>query len=204
MASPAICIRSASIANNSFQITDLWPNRSQANPVVDPTPQGPRYLRQPENQLPTVDGNGLTTNTTSGLTAYVLLTAQDGNPAAPTPAQAKLMADAVIAEMRTGGALTQADISALYAGEVVGFGIGTGVVEEILSILAGAKFTLEAGVDTTILGNATATRFDTGAFKAVNENDSSFWLSVARGQLNTAISNELVVCYDGEGNVLPR
>jgi hypothetical protein len=203
MASPAICIRDASIANNSFQITDLWPNRAQANPVVDPVAQGPRYLRQPENQLPTVDQNGLTTNSTSGLTSYILITAQDGNPAAPTPAQAKLIADAVISEMRAGGALTALRLGVIYGNAVAGFSLGTGSVEDILSILAGAKFTLEVGVDTTLLANATATRFDSTVFKAVNENDSSFWISVARGQLSTAISEELVVCYDGAGNVLP-
>lgn len=203
MASPAICIRDISIANNSFQITDLWPNRAQANPVLDPVPQGPRYLRQPENQLPTVDNGGLTTNASSGLTAYVLITAQGGGNVQPTPAQAKLLADALISEMRAGGALTEADINALYGATVAGFTIGTGVVEEILSILSGAKFTLEVGVDTTLNGNATATRFDGAVFKAVNENDSSFWISVARGQLSTAIANEMVVCYDGAGNVLP-
>ena len=45
MASPAICIRDTSISNGQILVKDMWPNRSQANPVVDPAPQGPRYLR---------------------------------------------------------------------------------------------------------------------------------------------------------------
>lgn len=203
MPSPAICLRDASIANNSFQITDLWPNRAQANPVLDPVPQGPRYLRQPENELPTVDLAGVTTNSSSGVTAYILITAQDGGNNQPTPAQAKLIADAVISEMRAGGSLTAGALAAVYNGAVAGFSLGTGVVEELLSVLSGAKFTVEVGVDATLNGLATATRFDSTVFKAVNENDSSFWISVVRGQLSTAISNEMVVCYDGDGNVLP-
>ena len=41
MASPAICIRDTSISNGQILVKDMWPNRSQANPVVDPAPQGP-------------------------------------------------------------------------------------------------------------------------------------------------------------------
>ena len=36
MPSPVICLRDATIPNNVFQITDLFPNRSQRNAVIDP------------------------------------------------------------------------------------------------------------------------------------------------------------------------
>jgi len=73
MPNPVICLRDENIPNNSFQITDLFPNRSQRNPVVDPVAQGPRYLRQPEDKTPVV-ANGAVSKAVSGLTAYLLTT----------------------------------------------------------------------------------------------------------------------------------
>lgn len=220
MASPVICIRDAAISNNSFQITDLWPNRAQANPVLDPAPQGPRYLRQPENVLPVLDG-GLIVREVSGLAAYLLANIDDGAGAAISEANAKTIADAIIAEMRDGGELTVAALNGFVDATVAGAGvIGTdtssGSLADILSILAGAKFTLPAGYEVEAAGAfvpaVNADLFDSTVFSPVNENDSSFWISLARGQLRKAISSNtnprtgaavdpLVVVYLGDGTV---
>ena len=74
MNNPVICLRDANIPNGSLMIKDMWPNRSQANPVVDPAPQGPRYIRQPENTLPVVTGGLTVAREVSGLAAYLLVT----------------------------------------------------------------------------------------------------------------------------------
>ena len=78
MPSPAICIRDTSISNGQILVKDMWPNRSQANPVVDPAPQGPRYLRVAETTtLPTVAA-GVVTTEVRGLAAYLLVNLDDG------------------------------------------------------------------------------------------------------------------------------
>ena len=77
MNNPVICIRDASIVNGSLMVKDMWPNRSQANPVVDPAPQGPRYVRQPENVLPVVANQAVSAEV-RGLASYLLMTIDAG------------------------------------------------------------------------------------------------------------------------------
>jgi len=223
MASPVICIRDAGISNNSFQITDLWPNRAQANPVLDPAPQGPRYLRQPDNTLPVVADGAVTTRAVSGLAAYVLANTDNGAGAAISAADAKTIADAIIAEMRDGGELTTDVLNAFVGATVeeagiIGTDTSSGALADILSILAGAKFTLPVGYvfenGGAFVPATNADLFDTTVFSAVNENDSSFWISLARGQIRKAVSarvdprtgaalDPLVVVYLGDGTVAP-
>ena len=107
MANPVICIRDASIKNGQLMVSDLFPNKSQASAVIDPAPQGPRYLRVVENETPVV-ANDVVTRDVSGLTAYFLVTLDiDGaNLANPTVVQASQFASAVITEMRAGGDLS--------------------------------------------------------------------------------------------------
>ena len=215
MPSPVICIRDASIKNGQIMVKDLFPNRSQANPVVDPAPQGPRYLRVPENVLPTV-ANNVVSKEVSGLAAYLLVTidAAAGN-ANPTPAQAFEMAEALISEMRTGGGLTLAEINAVLAGVVGGTGIvGTGnstaTVNNILQILGGAPFTVPAGVsvNATFQVEAGQANLFTAFHNPIAFEDSSFWISLAKGDLlglkssrtvNGQVLDPYVVVYNGTG-----
>lgn len=217
MSNPVICIRDASVANSVFQITDFWPSRSQANPVVDPAPQGPRYLRQPENTLPVVTALAVAREV-SGLAAYLLVTV-DADGANFTGAQAKAAADAIITAMRAGDALAEADINDILDGVVAGAGIvGTGnstaTVGNILAILGGAKFVVPVGtdVDDAYLTEAQQEAlFDSDVYSPINDQDSSFWLSLARGQLRKAISSRvsrtgavldpLVVVYLADGTI---
>lgn len=224
MASPVICMRDASIPNNVFQIVDLFPNRSQLNPVVDPVAQGPRYLRQPVNTTPVVDGLAIAREV-SGLTAYILVN-QDDNADILSVTDASRIADLYISRMRDGLALDLATMNGLIQGggagelnlpnvEIEGNNAST-TTAEILSILSGASYTVPAGhifdADPG-LTLPTESFFDTTVFKAIDENDSSFFLSLARGALSKAKSvridpvsgttlDPLVVVYDGAGNVL--
>lgn len=221
MNSPVICIRDLSIPNGSLMIKDMWPNRSLANPVVDPAPQGPRYLRQPENTLPVVVAD-VVTREVSGLAAYLLVTVDAGDAGANfTPAQAKTAADDIITEMRTGGDLDVATVEGILAGVVEGSGIvGTGdstaTLGNILAIVGGAKFVVPAGTDVGAVFQTEAAQealFDTGAYAPIVDEDSSFWISLAQGNLFKAKNNRvnpvtgaaldpLVVVYDVDGTVL--
>ena len=154
MPSPVICVRDASIPNNVFQIVDLFPNRSQRNPVVDLPPQGPRYLRQPVNATPVVDGLTIAKEV-SGLTAYLLVN-QDNDNDVLSVVQATSIANLYITRMRSGLSLNVATMNALIQGnqqqgeldlpdvEIEGAN-STATTAEILSILSGAKYTVPAG-----------------------------------------------------------
>jgi len=209
MASPVICLSDSSIGNGQLMIKDMWPNRSQANPVVDPAPQGPRYLRVVETATPVVANNAVA-KTVSGLSAYLLVTIDAGaGNVNPTPAQADDMASALIAEMRAGNALTLADIDtaldAVVAGTgIVGTGNSTATVNNILQILGGAPFTVPTGVDVNAnfqLEQGQANLF-TSSFNPIIEEDSSFWISLAQGDILGAKSAGFIVVYDGDGNVI--
>lgn len=214
MASPAICIRSTSISNGQLMVKDLWPNRSQANPVLDPAPQGPRYLRVVETAtLPVVVG-GVVTTEVSGLAAYLLANLDDGanDPAVGAsilPADAVSIAEQLVSIMRVAGALTEALINGVIAGVVATAGINvatsTATVEDILQILAGARYTVPAGHVVEANGAFTSPAssfFNYNIMSPVIEEDSSFWISVAKGDLLGLKNADYVVVYDGEGNVL--
>lgn len=225
MASPVVCIRDTSITNGQLMVKDLWPNRSQANPVVDPVAQGPRYLRVVGTPtLPVLTGTVLA-KTVTGLAAYLLVTIdRAAGTANISPAESVTMAEALISEMRTGADLTLNDIDTVLDGVVGGTGIvGTGdstaTVNNILQILAGAVFTVPAGYDLETAQNAPrwlsagdqADSFDESVFQPIIEEDSSFWISVAQGDLLLMKSTRTVkgvnldpyvVVYDGAGNAL--
>lgn len=223
MASPVICIRDTAISNGQLIVKDMWPNRSLANPVVDPAPQGPRYLRVVETPtLPVLNGT-VVARTVSGLAAYLLVTLdlQAGN-ANITPAQAVDCAEAIISEMRVGGDLELADINGLIQAvgaplnaTGIGLGASTATVNNILQILGGATFTVPAGYDLEDINNAPqwlsvadqASSFS-AFFNPIVEEDSSFWISLAQGDLlglksprtvNNVVLDPYVVVYDGAG-----
>ena len=209
MASPVICLSDSSIGNGQLMIKDMWPNRSHANPVVDPAPQGPRYLRVVETATPVVANNAVV-KTVSGLSAYLLVTVDAGaGNANPSPAQADAMADALITEMRAGNALTLADINtaldAVVGGTgIVGTGNSTATVNNILQILSGAPFTVPTGVsvNATFQVEQGQANLFTSSFNPIIEEDSSFWISLAQGDILGAKNAGFVVVYDGDGNVI--
>ena len=215
MASPAICFRDDTVENGSFQIKDMWPNRSQANPVVDPAPQGPRYIRQPENELVGAT-NGVVDVVAVGLSAYLLANTDNGAGAALTPAQAFVASNTLLARMRAGQSMLLADINTAVddasgngGAEAVDANnglTGSGSVEDVLAILAGARFSLDAGYEFenggVFVPAVNSDLFDAGKYQRIDEDDSSFWISVAQGDLSKAKDLGIVVVYDGEGSVI--
>lgn len=215
MASPAICFRDDTVENGSFQIKDMWPNRSQANPVVDPAPQGPRYIRQPENELVGAT-NGVVDVVAVGLSAYLLANTDNGAGAALTPAQAFVASNTLLARMRAGQSVLLADINTAVDNASGNGGAetvdanngltGSGSVEDVLAILAGARFSLDAGYEFenggVFVPAVNSDLFDAGKYQRIDEDDSSFWISVAQGDLSKAKDLGIVVVYDGEGSVI--
>lgn len=209
MPSPVICLRDATIPNNIFQITDLFPNRSQRNAVVDPVAQGPRYLRQPENETPIVDGLTVS-KSVSGLTAYLLVN-QDNNNDILSVTDATSIANLYITRMRSGLVLDTATMNANIQGNgngqldlanvTIEGGNASTTTAEILSILSGAKYTVPAGHifdGDPGLTLPTVSFFNQSVFSAIDPSDSSFYISVARGQISVAKSPST----DAKGNVI--
>lgn len=230
---PLICLRRTDIPNSTLQVTDLWPNKSQANAAIDPYPQGPRYVSQPAAPaLATLVTGPLATKTfgvaQSGLSAFLLvnvkIAAGAPNPAL-TPAQALLCANALVTEMRAGNALTLGDINAAMQAVVANATLQnpapSTAVADLLRVLAGATYTVPAG--TVIQSGAgawvaqaspsafNAACFDFDTYVDVNVADSSFYISVAQGQLNGFTSSAFsykgttgaaLVVYDNAGAVL--
>jgi hypothetical protein len=223
MANPVICIRDASIKNGQLMVSDLFPNKSQASAVIDPAPQGPRYLRVVENETPSVS-NLVVTRDVSGLSAYFLVTLDvDGAGINPTVAQATAFANAVIAEMRNGADLSEMRdvIGGVFNDDTglegqLGAGSSTATTANILAILGGAHFTVPAGtdVDDAYISVADqASLFDETVYAPIHDEDSSFHISLAEGFLSKAKSarvdprtNEaldpLVVVYGSDGSLL--
>ena len=224
MPSRVICIRDASIKNGSLMVKDLFPNRSLANPSIDPAPQGPRYLRVVETPtLPVLDGTVIA-QTVSGLSAYLLVTLDlQAGGANITPAQAEEIALDLITEMRAGNSLTLAEINDVIQDannpnlNATGLGLGdsTATVNNILQILGGATFTLGAGHDLEDANNAPQFMSEDNQASSFSDfhnpivfEDSSFWISLAQGDLsglkssrtvNNVVLDPYVVVYDGTG-----
>jgi hypothetical protein len=229
---PFICLRRTDIPNSTLQVTDLWPNKSQSNPSIDPYPQGPRYVSQPAAPaLATLVTGPLATKTfgvaQSGLSAFLLVNAKVAagapNPAL-TPAQALLCANALVTEMRLGNALGLAQINAAMAAVVANAalqGVATSVVPDLLRVLSGATYTVPAG--TVIQSGAgawvaqgspaafNAACYDFSTYVDVNVADSSFYISLAQGKLNGFTSSAFsykgttgaaLVVYDNAGAVI--
>lgn len=228
---PFICLRRTDIQNSTLQVTDFWPNRSQANASIDPQPQGPRYVSNvAAPSLVTLASTGGTQRyfpaATGGLSAYLLANVQVGavGPAL-TPAQALTASNNLVTRMRSGLPLALANIDAVLAAVIATASLtgnaSTGAVTDVLRILAGATYTVPAATivqDAAAVFVAQATpaawnanNFDFNTYKDILSTDSSFYISVAEGQLDgfssanflyRGTTGAAVVIYTDVGSVL--
>ena len=230
---PFICLRRADIPNSTLQVTDFWPNRSQFNPSQGPAAQGPRYVAAPvTNAVVLTDVGGVKTFTgaKSGLAAYLMANVQALGAAgvALTPAEATAAAAALIVIMRAAGSLSLASINVSLAASVgvgtelttLGGSLSTGTVMDVLRILSGATYTVAAGTQVQAGGVFTAqagapawntANFDFDAYSDILVMDSSFYISLAQGQLAgftgatfsyLGTVSPALVAYDDAGSVL--
>lgn len=197
---PYIIKKNTTVPDGVVQVKDLWPNKSQANAVIDPKPYGFRYINGPQNTALTssIASASAFLQECSGLSAYLLCNvsasaAGQGVGNAVTVAQANALATAIIGVVTAGGALTAAAINGLAA-QAVFADVTAGNVSDILSILAGASYVVPAGhvykntVNDDII-------LPTSSFFVNNEArlfDSSFYISNAVGDISVMKSSSFV------------
>jgi hypothetical protein len=202
---PFICLARTDIPDSVLQVTDLWPNKSQYNPSVDPAPSGPKYINAPvtNNVVLTTAGDVKTfTAAKVGLAAYLLANVQqDGvGGIAMTPTQGNVAAAALIAAMRAGSVLNLAAINVILVAACgagteltnAGGSLSTGAVSDVLRILSGTPYEVPAGTQIqgagpifTVQASAAAwnaANFDS-AFHDVLPTDSSFYTSLSFGKI---------------------
>lgn len=222
-----ICLIRTDIPEGVLQVLDLTPNTSQRNLVYDPEGQT-RYVsyRVQNDEVATSGAGPITTDAEySGLAAYLIDHVENtgGGGVALTAAEANSIADAVIAEMDAGNALTLSDVNTLINAEagVSGsdldgtLGNSTGSLADVLNLLAGEVYTLPASSQVEDGGN----NFDTtvsGSFASterVRDTYQSGFFEISRlaGHLAGFKSSNFeylgtagaaVVVYDKDGNVV--
>ena len=201
---PFICLARTDIPNSTLQVTDLWPNKSQTNPVIDPPAVGPLYINAPTTAnvtLTTVGAVQTFTVAASGLAAYLLANVQAAGAggSALTPAQGNAAAAALIAAMQAGSALSLAAINALLVAAAgagteltsAGGSLSTGAVSDVLRILGGITYTVPAGTQIQAAGPIFNPQGSPAVFNAANfadhkdilPTDSSFYQSLAYGKV---------------------
>jgi hypothetical protein len=208
---PFILARRSEIQNGSVQITDLFPNATQANLVNDPRPQGPFYVRVPNigatgRTRPIIktnsDGSLEFLNRCNGLVAYLIANVEvNGGIAGPalTVPLAEVAADNILARVRAGQTLTVGNINAILSdndvaaaptdldGASVAGSSSTGDLSEVLAILAGEDYIINAGVAIQTAGGLKAAVIAPGTLgstmRTLVPNDSSWKISFSEGCL---------------------
>lgn len=226
---PFICLARTDIPDSTLQITDLWPNKSQYNPTLDPPPSGPRYINAPVTNNVVLHTAGAVKTFQAayvGLAAYLLLNVQHAGAggAALTPVQANAAAAALIAAMRAGSALDLASINAILVANCgagteltsLGGSLSTGTVADVLRILSATPFTVPAGTQIQAAGPIfhaqTQPAFNASCFDAaihdVLPTDSSFYQSLSFGKiagfksasfLYRGVTGKALTVYDDAG-----
>ena len=176
-----ICRVRTDIPAGVLQITDLHPNTSQASAIYQPnTMSGYAPLRVENEELAALVANK-TTAAFKGLAAYLIdncIETTTGPGASITVAKANAAAVALIALADAGSGLTEAEVNSAITGAGVAANVdinaggSTGVLTDILKILAGGKFTLPAGSE--VGGKNTAS----GAANLGSFNDNTVMINV--------------------------
>jgi len=211
---PYIIARRPEIQNGSVQITDLFPNDSQRNLVNDPVGQGPFYVRtanlgQSGSLRPVIRVNA--DNSTEflrrcdGLVAYLVANVEvnpggnGGAGPALTISQAETAVENIMARVRAGSTLAIGDINAILTAADVGNGAtdldgasvvdsnSTGSLVEVLAILAGESYVINAGVSVQDVNGAKVIVVAPGTLgstmRTLVQNDSSWKISFSEGAL---------------------
>jgi hypothetical protein len=203
---PFICLRRTDIPDHTLQITDLWPNKSQYNAVIDPPAVGPRYINAPvTNNVVLTTGAGVTkylAQAYTGLAAYLIVNVQATGAGgdALTPTEANAAAAAIIAAMHAGTAQTLAAINLLLVAAAgagteltsAGGSISTGTVMDVLRILSGVTYTAPYNTNIQTAGGVFNPQASAATWNAANfdsnildilPTDNAFYLSLNNGKI---------------------
>ena len=151
-----VVARRKEVQNGSVMVTDLFPNKSQLNPTIDPSGQSPLYIKTP------ILGKKVTLSTpvagtvnvrfkAEGLVPFLIKNVQHGGGGALSLAEATAAADAIMLAVRAGTVLNEAAINTILAtatgnnaATVLDDGAGgstsVATVEDILRILSGETY----------------------------------------------------------------
>jgi len=209
---PFVCPRS------TFQVTDLFPHKTQDSAVYTPVFEGPITLKAHDraiNEAVALDGNFDTAQAYAGVSAYILATTDDAGNAL-TANQANGIGTDIVSAFTSGTELTQSVLDAIVVVNTQGGNAFDGDLVELLQIVSGYKvFTLPAqSIGDQNNAGAFEGPFVLGAFftdpsdgfldSTITLFGTSFYLSARRGQLKTAqtASTPLVVCYADDGTLI--
>jgi hypothetical protein len=193
MAEVFLIMRRPDIPDGVLQVVDLWPNTSSKNYIYPPGLGQTGYV----HNIPFVDITGLTTAgppvvadaDLTGVAAYLIGNIDTGAGAGGAPftdAQAVQAAGLlrVIAEAGTAldASAVNATLATVVAGTSLSGGGSTGVLSELLAVMAGQGYLIPAGSELSDGGGAFAGRvgdfvegvykqlYDIGHFKCSNLN----------------------------------
>jgi hypothetical protein len=223
---PFLVMRRADIPDGVLQQVDLWPNTSQRNYIYPPGDGQTGYIRNRPTETTLVGNVALgppvvASAELTGLGAYLIGNIDTGaGPGDPpfTAAQATAAATAIYAAATAGTALTLAAVNALLAAQVALTELNaqgsTGVLTEVLGILAGRVYTIPAG---TALSNGagnfvarSGSFTDAGQFRPIYDT-GTFRVSLLNGNLSKmkgatfsylGAASAAIAVYDDDGTVL--
>jgi hypothetical protein len=184
---PYIALIRDDIPEGTLQVLDLVPNTSLRNSIYDPQGQT-KYIRRLQND--TVVASTVTAAEYKGLAAYIIDSVADGGTGnALTATQANDMADAIIAVLDAGTAMTLANVNTALQGvtaltELDANG-SVGSLTELLQILAGGEYVVPAGTAADSTGAfkaAQAGAFTTGTYRSTYDS-FALNISLAEGHL---------------------
>jgi len=191
-----LVMRRTDIPEEEMQVVDLKPNTSQRNYVLTPPGQSGYIHNIPAPAIAASVAAGppvAATADLTGLAAYLIgnldTTAGVGG-AVYTGAQADAAAGALVAIAQAGTVLDAAAVDAILAVFVAGTSLSgggsTGVLSELLSVMAGNGYMIEAGTEISDGGGLFAGRvgdfvegvykqlYDTGSFNISNGEGNIF------------------------------
>lgn len=146
---PYICLARTDIPDGQVQILDLKPNSSQRSLIYDGDGQT-RYVNRAQNAIVRFNAVGVTNGVVDGLTAYLVDRVEPAG-GSWTPANQAAVSAGILARLDAGQSMTLAWVNAIIqvtfgASDLDGAGsASTGVLTELLSILAGRGYRLGTG-----------------------------------------------------------
>lgn len=203
-----LIMRRTDIPDGVLQVVDLWPNTSQKNAIYPPGLGQTGYIHNiPDPSIAAFVDPGPPVTATADLTgvaAYLIGNIDPGAApgAAPfTGAQADTAAAGIVAIAEAGTVLTLAAVNAVLAGVVAGTtltaGGSTGVLTELLAVLAGNGYLISSGTAISDLAGLFAGRvgaFVDGFYKQLY-GTGRFFVSNLNG--NVSLLKSANFSYDG-------
>jgi len=190
-----LVMRRTDIPEEEMQVVDLKPNTSQRNYVLTPPGQSGYVNNIPDAAATGFVGAGplfTTSAVLTGVAAYLLgnINTTAGAGAPFTGVQADAATASLVAVPQGGNPMGLANVNAILAAVVAGTtltaGGSTGVLTELLSIMAGNQYTIPAGTDLAVAGIKTAAvngAFVAGTYRALYDT-GAFVISNAEGNIS--------------------